>query len=179
MDMAAVTFSCTVLLLPTKQNLKYRRLVGHRGSVTCLSVSSNPICLASGSDDGTSRLWRIHRSDELCIFLELNNKPITSIALSPNADPGRTHRALGPGDEGGRADVRQRQRKSELHRARRGELVRDRIFDVRNRELVGRPAEMFFAVTAMSLVPPIGTRNASVFVINMRKGHIQSELVAQ
>lgn len=83
---AAGTSTGTVMLFPNSSNLRYRRLVGHRGPVTCLSVSRSPEYLATGSDDATVRLWRVQGTDETCLTLDPSDGPIKSLALSANAD---------------------------------------------------------------------------------------------
>lgn len=83
---AGGTTTGTVMLFPLQSTTKLRRLVGHRGAVTCLDASASYQCLASGSEDSTVRIWKIHDNDDSFINLEPNDGSINSISFSPNAD---------------------------------------------------------------------------------------------
>lgn len=83
---AGGTSTGTVMLFPYSPETKSRRLIGHTLPVTCMCVSKNPLCLATGSEDTTVRFWQIRGNDDPCITIQPNDGPIKAIAVSPNAD---------------------------------------------------------------------------------------------
>ena len=83
---AGGTSTGTVMLFPYSPETRSRRLIGHTQPVTCMCVSTNPVCLATGSEDTTVRFWQIRGNDDPCITIQPNDGPIRAIAISPNAD---------------------------------------------------------------------------------------------
>ena len=83
---AGGTSTGTVMLFPYSPETRSRRLIGHTLPVTCMCVSTNPLCLATGSEDTTVRFWQIRGNDDPCITIQPNDGPIRAIAISPKAD---------------------------------------------------------------------------------------------
>jgi WD40 repeat protein len=188
---AAGSSNRTVMLFPTNQTHRYRRLDGHSGPVTCLSVSTNPECLASGSEDGTVRLWRIQGNDESCHKLEPSDKPIKSIDLAPNADR-LLLSAVGAKaafwDTFLKSEIQtfdnQQERVNSVALDMENSLAimgtdeaRIRIFDIRSGELTTRPIETTTGVQSISLAAEagllgVGTEGGTVLICSVQNGYV-------
>ena len=82
---ASGTNSGTIMLFPLQPDIRSKRLVGHRGSITCISLAKDPVCFATGSEDETVRFWRMVGQDDSCILIEPNDGIIRSISLASEA----------------------------------------------------------------------------------------------
>ena len=187
---AAGTSTGTVMLFPNSSNLRYRRLVGHRGPVTCLAVSRSPEYLATGSEDATVRLWRVQGQDETCLTLDPNDGAIKSLALSTNADrlivtgKNQNPSLWDPFDQ---SVIHTFERHSESINAVAISTETSvgvtacvdgsvRVFDVRSGEAV-RKIDTFSAINAISLAADgnkmaVGTASGSLLTCDLGLGHI-------
>ena len=73
---------------PSSTDTSLQRAVGHTATISCFSISQTGTCLASGSYDGTARIWDARSSDcseTPCCLVQLDhNDAVTSVALDPN-----------------------------------------------------------------------------------------------
>jgi WD40 repeat protein len=63
---------------------EFTNLVGHQGSVLCLTFSPDGNLLASGGIDGTVRLWSAQDGSELAC-LSGDSKPVKALAFGPDS----------------------------------------------------------------------------------------------
>jgi len=59
-------------------------LTGHEGKVNSIAYSIDGLCLASGSEDGTVRLWDTRTGQEAISPLRSGEDNVTSVAFSPD-----------------------------------------------------------------------------------------------
>jgi len=59
-------------------------LTGHEGKVNSIAYSTDGLCLASGSEDGTVRLWDTRTGQEAISPLRSGEGNVTSVAFSPD-----------------------------------------------------------------------------------------------
>lgn len=55
--------------------------VGHTGYISTLAISTDGLLMATGSDDGTARVWNVQTGEELSQF-SLQGRPIRDVAFS-------------------------------------------------------------------------------------------------
>lgn len=70
--------------LPPQSGKRVRRLAGHESFVNSCSVARGSSMIASGSDDGTVRLWDPRMSGHVQLFA--NKYQVTSVALNEAGD---------------------------------------------------------------------------------------------
>jgi len=70
-------------------------LTGHEGPVNSIAYSSDGLLLASGSADGTVRIWDMRTGEEVMIPLRSGDGIIWSVSISPD------HKSVVSGTEGG------------------------------------------------------------------------------
>jgi WD40 repeat protein len=75
----------TVVLLPTQPQNKVRKWIGHRGPVRCIASCSLQPNLATGSADGTVRLWVGNEQGD-SMSLDIGSQEVLSIAVSSKFD---------------------------------------------------------------------------------------------
>lgn len=74
-----------VIAWDTNSGKMRRTYRGHKAAVNSVAISPNRAILASGSDDGAIRIWRIDEpEDNFQIVLEGHTKEVTKICFSPN-----------------------------------------------------------------------------------------------
>lgn len=82
---AAGLSSGIINLFPCNGSKKVIKLNGHKGAITCLETCMKDPYLASGSIDGTVRLW-VGNEQRDSTSIKLGETPISSIALSDKFD---------------------------------------------------------------------------------------------
>ncbi|EAY14905.1 hypothetical protein TVAG_380150 [Trichomonas vaginalis G3] len=82
---AAGLSSGIINLFPCNGSKKVIKLNGHKGAITCLETCMKDPYLASGSVDGTVRLW-VGNEQRDSTSIKLGETPISSIALSDKFD---------------------------------------------------------------------------------------------
>jgi WD40 repeat protein len=82
--LAAGGFNGVITLLDVSAGKERARLTGHKTWVNSLAFSSDGARLASGSSDGTARLWDVKTSTLIRVFALPDPREIRGVAQSPD-----------------------------------------------------------------------------------------------